>query len=63
MSDRTTQLRPVSPSTVSKLMIPITMSDGTTRHHPASSLTVDRLMTETSRALARCQALESPLAP
>ena len=63
MSDGTTQLRPVSPLTVSKLMIPITMSDGHVRHHPASPQTVDRLVEETSRAMAHRQALESPLAP
>ena len=63
MSDGTTQLCPVSPPTVSKLMIPITMSDGNTWHRPASPRTVDHLMEETSRAMACRQALESPLAP
>ena len=53
----------MSPSTVSKLMILITMSDGNTRHHPASPRTVDHVMEETSRAMACRQALESPLAP
>ena len=56
MSDGTVQHHPVSPSTVSQLMIPITMSDGTIWHRPASPPTV-------SRAMARHQALESPLAP
>ena len=44
-------------------MIPITMSDGNTWHRPASPRTVDHIVEETSRAMARCQALESPLAP
>ena len=56
MSDGTTWHCPVSPPTVSKLMIPITMSDGTIRYHPVSPLTVSQVM-------AHCQALESPLAP
>ena len=63
MSDGTTHLCPVSLSTVSELMISITMSDGHVQHRPASPQTVDRLVEETSRAMARRQALESPLAP
>ena len=63
MSNGTMQLHPVSPSTVSKLMIPITMSDGHVQHHPASPQTVDCLVEDTSRAMARHQALESPLSP
>ena len=56
MADGTTQRRPVSPPTASKLMIPITIADSTIRHRPASLPTVSRVM-------ARHQALESPLAP
>ena len=56
MSDGTTQHRPVSPPTASKLMIPITVADGTIRHRPASPPTVSRVM-------AHRQTLESPLAP
>ena len=37
-------------------MIPITVADGTIRHRPVSPLTVSRVM-------ARCQLMESPLAP
>ena len=44
-------------------MILITMSDGNVRHRPASPRTVDHVVEETSRAMARRQALESPLAP
>ena len=56
MADGATQCRPVSPPTASKLMIPITVADGTIWHCPVSPPTVSRVM-------ARCQALESPLAP
>ena len=67
MSDGTTQLCPVSPLTLNKLMTLITMSDGNTRLRPVSPSTFDQLVVpsqeETSRAMARCQALESPLAP
>ena len=56
MSDGTVRHRPVSPPTVSRLMIPITVSDGTIWHHPASPPIVSRVM-------ACRQALESPLAP
>ena len=67
MSDGTTQICPVSPPMFNKLMTPITMLDGTTRLRPVSPLTIDRLIPphreETSRAAARRQALESPLAP
>ena len=67
MSDGTTQLCPVSPLTLNKIMTLITMSDGNTRLRPVSPSTFDQLVVpsqeETSRAMARCQALESPLAP
>ena len=67
MSDGTTQLCPVSPLTLNKLMTLITMSDGTTRLRPVSPSTIDLLMIpnqeETSRAMACHQALESSLAP
>ena len=67
MLDGTTWLCPVSPSTLSKLMTPITMSDGTMRLRPVSPQTVDQLLIPSqegiSRAMACCQALESPLAP
>ena len=56
MADGTTWHHPVSPPTASKLMIPITVADGTIQHRPVSPPTVSRVM-------ARCQALESPLAP
>ena len=67
MSDGTTWLRPVPPPILNKLMMPIVTLDGATRFHPVSPLTLDRLIPphqeETSRAAARRQALESPLAP
>ena len=67
MSDGTTQLCPVSPLTLDKLMTPIRASEGTSRLCPVSPLTIDQLLfpnqEETSRAMARRQALESPLAP
>ena len=67
ISDGTTQLHPVSPLTLDKLMTPIRASEGTSWLCPVSPLTIDQLLfpnqEETSRAMAHCQALASPLAP
>ena len=56
MADGTTWNCPVSPYTADKLWVPLTVDDGTVRHCPASPPTVSRVM-------ARCQLMESPLAP
>ena len=57
MGDGTVQHCSVSPNTRKKLWIPMAGADGTVAWHRLASLST------VSRVMARCQLMESPLAP